>query len=79
MLRKAILLILITSLSGCMATAMRMDYDKHRCPYIGLRFDWWLVGTSKGKLIPFLLIDAPFSLVVDTVFFPFEYQYDCNL
>ncbi|MGY1888814.1 YceK/YidQ family lipoprotein [Pseudomonas sp. SDT291_1_S447] len=29
-----------------------------------------MVGTSKGKLIPFLLIDAPFSLVVDTVFFP---------
>lgn len=79
MICKAILLVLIASLSGCMATAMRMDYGKHRCPYIGLRFDWWLVGTSKGKLIPFLLIDAPFSLVVDTVFFPFEYQYTCNL
>jgi len=68
--RRVVLLGLIASLSGCMATAMRMDYDKHRCPYIGVRFDWWLVGTSKGKLIPFLLIDAPFSLVVDTVFFP---------
>ncbi|MGY2280435.1 YceK/YidQ family lipoprotein [Pseudomonas monsensis] len=79
MFRKLIMLVLIATLSGCMATAMRMDYDKHRCPYIGLRFDRWLVGTSKGKLIPFLLIDAPFSLVVDTVFFPFEYQYSCNL
>jgi len=52
-----------------MAVAMRMDYE-HPCPYTGVRFDWWLVGTSHGKLIPFLLIDAPFSLVVDTVFFP---------
>lgn len=69
------------------------DYQSHSVPVvilfkkanafcIGLfstcPFGSWLVGTSKGKLIPFLLIDAPFSLVVDTVFFPFEYQYTCN-
>ncbi|POA47122.1 YceK/YidQ family lipoprotein [Pseudomonas sp. MPR-ANC1] len=79
MLRKVIFLVLSASLSGCAATAMRLDYGEHRCPYIGLRLDWWLVGESNGKLIPFLLIDAPFSFVVDTVFFPFEYQYidDC--
>ncbi|AZD73860.1 YceK/YidQ family lipoprotein [Pseudomonas chlororaphis] len=77
MFQKVILLLLISCLSGCAAVAMRMDYD-HPCPYKGVRLDWWLVGTSHGKLIPFLLIDAPFSLVVDTVFFPFEYQYSCN-
>lgn len=75
---KVILLAVLTCLSGCAAVATRMDYY-HPCPYMGVRFDWWLVGTSHGKLIPFLLIDAPFSLVVDTVFFPFEYQYTCNL
>lgn len=75
---KVILLAMLTGLSGCAAVATRMDYN-HRCPYLGVRFDWWLVGESHGKLIPFLLIDAPFSLVVDTLFFPFEYQYTCNL
>lgn len=77
MFRTAILLALI-SLSGCAATATRMDYI-HRCPYIGVRFDWWLVEISNGTVIPFVLIDAPFSLVVDTLFYPFEYQYSCNL
>ncbi|MFJ2481802.1 YceK/YidQ family lipoprotein [Pseudomonas sp. NPDC087598] len=72
------LIALLTLLGGCVATATRMDY-KHRCPYIGVRFDWWLVDISHGKLIPLVLLDAPFSLVVDTVFFPFEYQYSCNL
>ncbi|WPX16834.1 YceK/YidQ family lipoprotein [Pseudomonas sp. 10S4] len=78
MFRNVILLAMFACLTGCMAVAMRMDYE-HPCPYTGVRFDWWLVGTSHGKLIPFLLIDAPFSLVVDTVFFPFEYQYSCNI
>lgn len=78
MLRLCLLLATLSSLNGCVALAMRMDSGKP-FPYKGVRVDWALVKASKGKLLPFILVDAPFSLVVDTLCYPFEYPYSTDV
>lgn len=77
MFRKCLLSIAILCLSGCAAVLMRLD--DHPCPYLGVRVDWALLEVSQWRLLPFVLFDAPFSAVVDTLFYPFEYEYSCNL
>lgn len=77
MLRSLLLLVLIFVLSGC--TALMTRTTPLSCPYIGVRMDWALAKENNGVLWPFLALDAPFSGVVDTLMFPFEYQYNCTL
>ncbi|WP_025129928.1 YceK/YidQ family lipoprotein [Pseudomonas sp. PH1b] len=77
MVRSLVLLVLVLSISGC--TALLVRTVPQTCPYIGVRMDWALAKANNGILWPFLALDAPFSAVVDTVMFPFEYQYSCSL
>lgn len=77
MLRSLLLLVLIFVLNGCAALITRTT--PLSCPYIGVRVDWALAKENNGVLWPFLALDAPFSGVVDTLMFPFEYQYSCTL
>ncbi|MGZ0783741.1 YceK/YidQ family lipoprotein [Pseudomonas sp. TKO26] len=77
MLRSLLLLALALGLNGCTALIVRTTPDT--CPYIGVRMDWALAKENNGVLWPLLALDAPFSGVVDTLMFPFEYQYSCSL
>ncbi|MDF2395756.1 YceK/YidQ family lipoprotein [Pseudomonas protegens] len=77
MLRNLLLLALALGLNGC--TALMTRTTPYTCPYIGVRMDWALAKENNGVLWPLLALDAPFSGVVDTLMFPFEYQYSCSL
>jgi len=65
MIRLCCALIVMFSLSGC---ASSLGHMLNPCPYTGVKLDlksWDVVG-------PFMLIDLPFSAVMDTVFLPFD-------
>jgi uncharacterized protein YceK len=47
--------------------------------WLGPLFRFRLRKICKGLQSQVSNLDPPFSWVVDTVFFPFEYQYSCNL
>ncbi|NBF09756.1 YceK/YidQ family lipoprotein [Pseudomonas sp. Fl4BN1] len=77
MLLNLLLLVPLFCVSGCMALIVRTTPET--CPYIGVRMDWALAENNNGVLWPLLALDAPFSAAVDTLMFPFEYQYSCKL
>lgn len=65
MVRGFVLLVILPWLSGCMAMAS-MD---HKCYYPGVRTNIKMIAESPA-LLPFGIIDLPFSAILDTIMVP---------
>ena len=69
MIKRFLLLVATISLSGCWSLMYHIDGE--RCVYGGTRQGWaW--GTHSSPSTWPLLVDVPFSLVLDTVLLPYD-------
>jgi uncharacterized protein YceK len=70
------LLLLPGLLSGCAAISARIDDVGGGGPYIGVRGDGYALAhpgeSGDPLLVPFCILDLPFSFVVDTLCLPYD-------
>lgn len=70
MLRYALTLTLPLLLGGCFSTLVHLDGQ--RCLYPGTRLGWNMATDKPTAGWP-LLVDVPFSFVLDTVLLPWDF------
>lgn len=68
-------------LSGCASVVERSSSGNYKYAYTGVRTDLHDLNTKDALFVPFIIIDLPFSFVLDTILLPVDgviYAIDSN-